>query len=107
MQARYMSSVQGRFTSIDPLQASAIPANPKTWNRYAYAMNNPLRFTDPTGLVSEDQDKKKDQEKPQPQPPIKVKVDIPQAQVFTNEKFGGRQVLHRCEFKNHNYADGC
>lgn len=49
-QARYYSSVQGRFTSSDPLMASGMTVNPKTWNRYAYALNNPLRYTDPTGL---------------------------------------------------------
>ncbi len=49
-QARYYASAQGRFTSSDPLMASAATVNPKTWNRYAYALNNPLRFTDPTGL---------------------------------------------------------
>jgi RHS repeat-associated protein len=50
-QARYYSSVQGRFTSFDPLLASGRPGNPKTWNRYAYALDNPLRFVDPSGLV--------------------------------------------------------
>jgi len=49
-QARYFASQQGRFTSVDPLLESGITVNPKTWNRYAYALNNPLRFTDPTGL---------------------------------------------------------
>jgi hypothetical protein len=33
--------------------ASANPANPQTWNRYSYALNNPTRFTDPTGLITE------------------------------------------------------
>ncbi len=51
MQARYYGSTQGRFSSVDPLLESGIPTNPKTWNRYAYALNNPLRFSDPTGLV--------------------------------------------------------
>ncbi|MFN8000176.1 MAG: RHS repeat-associated core domain-containing protein [Acidobacteriota bacterium] len=49
-EARYCSSVQGRFTSLDPLMASAQVANPQTWNRYTYALNNPLRNVDPDGL---------------------------------------------------------
>jgi RHS repeat-associated protein len=45
--ARYYSSVQGRFTSIDP--GSFQPADPQNWNRYTYIQNNPLKFIDPTG----------------------------------------------------------
>lgn len=48
-EARYYASTQGRFTSVDPLLASAKRRNPQTWNRYTYGMNNPLRFTDPDG----------------------------------------------------------
>jgi RHS repeat-associated protein len=48
--ARYFSGAQGRFTSHDPLLNSGHPANPQTWNRYTYTLNNPLRYTDPTGL---------------------------------------------------------
>lgn len=48
--ARYVASSQGRFTSVDPLLASGTAANPRSWNRYAYALNNPLRYTDPSGL---------------------------------------------------------
>jgi RHS repeat-associated protein len=51
-QARYHSPAQGRFASVDPLLTSGVPANPKTWNRYAYALNNPLKFVDPTGLIA-------------------------------------------------------
>jgi RHS repeat-associated protein len=48
-QARYMSSVQGRFTSVDPENAGADPEDPHSWNGYAYARSNPTLFTDPDG----------------------------------------------------------
>jgi RHS repeat-associated protein len=48
--ARYMGSTIGRFMSPDPLLNSGRPSNPQTWNRYNYALNNPLKITDPTGL---------------------------------------------------------
>ena len=48
--ARYYSSGNGRFTTVDPLLdvAGAI-VNPQRWNRYAYVSNNPLRSVDPDG----------------------------------------------------------
>jgi RHS repeat-associated protein len=52
--ARYYSSTQGRFTSIDPLMASGSTGSPQSWNRYSYAYNNPLRFTDPSGMLAGD-----------------------------------------------------
>ena len=50
--ARYYGSALGRFTSPDPLLNSAKPWNPQSWNRYAYALNNPLVIVDPTGLYN-------------------------------------------------------
>ena len=46
--ARYYSNYTGRFMSPDPLGGSL--GNPQTLNKYAYAVNNPLKFVDPTGL---------------------------------------------------------
>jgi RHS repeat-associated protein len=49
-QARYYNGKHGRFTSVDPLVASANVKDPQTFNRYSYAMNSPYKFTDPLGL---------------------------------------------------------
>ena len=50
--ARYLASAQGRFVAPDPLLSSGSLTDPQTWNRYAYVLNNPLKFTDPTGLFT-------------------------------------------------------
>ena len=78
--ARFYSTVLGRFLSPDPLVGgsgplivnlalssvqglnmpakfgslamSRAPNNPQSLDRYSYAMNNPLRYTDPTGLFA-------------------------------------------------------
>lgn len=40
----------GRFLSVDPvLQVKRAMQSPQLWNRYSYALNNPLIYTDPTG----------------------------------------------------------
>ena len=49
-QARMYNSRHGRFTSPDPLLSSGRLEQPQTWNRYAYVVNNPLIYIDPTGL---------------------------------------------------------
>jgi len=65
--ARYMASAQGRFISPDEWQGGAVDpvtgkqvqqpgplpyadiTYPQSLNKYAYVMNNPLRYTDPDG----------------------------------------------------------
>ena len=48
--ARYYSSIQGRFTSTDPIiMAPGRALDPQQINLYAYTRNNPLRFVDPDG----------------------------------------------------------
>jgi RHS repeat-associated protein len=53
-QARYYSSTQGRFTSVDPLMASGRLSDPQSWNRYVYVLNKPTKLTDPYGLEPQD-----------------------------------------------------
>jgi len=49
--ARYYASGTGTFASADPITADALRiVNPQRWNRYAYAVNNPLKYVDPDGL---------------------------------------------------------
>jgi RHS repeat-associated protein len=68
--ARYYSSTQGRFTSPDQFPGGAIEVfaeaasdnptfyadltNPQTLNKYQYCVNNPLRYTDPSGHQSQE-----------------------------------------------------
>jgi RHS repeat-associated protein len=51
--ARYYGSKIGRFTTTDPVYTwRENLADPQRWNRYAYALNNPLRNVDPDGKVA-------------------------------------------------------
>ncbi len=50
--ARYYGSRIGRFTTVDPVvDVKGSLVNPQKWNRYAYTLNNPLRYVDPDGRV--------------------------------------------------------
>ncbi|NJL29130.1 MAG: hypothetical protein HC897_15230 [Thermoanaerobaculia bacterium] len=48
MHARYCSPTLGRFLSFDPIGGN--PRAPQSWNRYAYALNSPMNYTDPEGM---------------------------------------------------------
>jgi RHS repeat-associated protein len=47
MQQRYYDPIAGRFLSMDPISSDADTGD--KFDRYAYANNNPYRFTDPDG----------------------------------------------------------
>jgi RHS repeat-associated protein len=47
-EARALQLRTGRFNSTDPLYNGVV--DPQRWNRYAYALNNPVTFADPGGL---------------------------------------------------------
>ena len=46
-QARSYQVRTGRFSTVDPIYAGLY--EPQAWNRYAYALNNPLARVDPGG----------------------------------------------------------
>ncbi|MBO4871655.1 MAG: VCBS repeat-containing protein, partial [Muribaculaceae bacterium] len=48
MNARLYDPALGRFLSPDPVVQA--PDDTQSFNRYSYCLNNPLRYTDPTGL---------------------------------------------------------
>ena len=47
MNARYYDPLLGRFIQADTIIADY--SNPQSYNRYAYCLNDPLTYTDPTG----------------------------------------------------------
>jgi RHS repeat-associated protein len=58
--ARYYSSVDGRFVSVDPLEPAlelnqldliTFTSSPQSWNRYIYVNNNPLKYIDRDGRI--------------------------------------------------------
>jgi RHS repeat-associated protein len=53
MNARYYLPDVKRFISADTIVPD--PTNPQQYNRYSYVLNNPLRYSDPTGHLTEDE----------------------------------------------------
>ena len=51
--ARYYHPALGRFISADTLVPS--PSDPQSLNRYSYVLNNPLKYTDPSGHFTRDE----------------------------------------------------
>jgi RHS repeat-associated protein len=47
--ARQFQAGTGRFTTVDPGHIAADEWAPQTFNGYASSLNNPLKFSDPTG----------------------------------------------------------
>jgi RHS repeat-associated protein len=58
MNARFYSSVSGRFVSADTIVPK--PNNPQSSNRYSYGLNNPLKYIDPSGHCDAKADRKTD-----------------------------------------------
>ena len=52
MNGRVYSAELGKMMSPDPVTQA--PSMGRNYNRYTYALNNPLKYTDPTGYTAED-----------------------------------------------------
>lgn len=64
MHARYYDNGWGRFLSVDPvIDVRNAIRRPQMWNRYAYALNNPVRYTDPDGRLVRLEGTQEDQQK--------------------------------------------
>ncbi len=50
-QFREYSNIAGRWVQPDPYAGSYDATNPQSFNRYAYVLNNPMTFVDPSGLI--------------------------------------------------------
>ena len=50
MHARFYDPNLGRFLSVDPGNDVDL-AQPQSWNKYSYVRNNPVNYTDPSGMV--------------------------------------------------------
>lgn len=53
MNGRIYDAELGRFLQADPLIQA--PDNAQSWNAYTYVFNNPLRYTDPTGMLGQEE----------------------------------------------------
>jgi len=53
MHARHYSPHLCRFLAMDPAAQSVTLGLPQSWNKYAYVGNNPIKFTDPTGMCAD------------------------------------------------------
>jgi RHS repeat-associated protein len=52
MNGRMYDPVVGRFLSVDPFVQPG--GGTQGYNRYSYCLNNPLRYTDPSGFIRDD-----------------------------------------------------
>jgi RHS repeat-associated protein len=48
---RQYDSLSGRWTAPDPYGGSMTVADPQSFNRYCYVLNNPTNTTDPSGMI--------------------------------------------------------
>ncbi len=75
MNARYYAPTLNRFLTPDSIVPD--PTNPQTLNRYSYTLNNPIRYSDPSGhcVVEHENDRGSCTPMPPP-PPISIQEQV-------------------------------
>jgi RHS repeat-associated protein len=72
--ARYYDANIGRFISADPVVPNFI--DPQSYNRYSYCVNNPLKYSDPTGNIPVQRPPEpRRPDEPPPEPPVNPNPD--------------------------------
>lgn len=74
MQARYYDAASGRFLGEDPIIFEG--DKEIDLNRYSYALDNPMSFSDPSGMTPDD-DQPPVNPQPKPLPPVTVTANRP------------------------------
>ena len=89
--ARFYSPYLNHFTQPDTIVPE--PSNPQAWNKYSYALNNPIRYNDPTGHAPCDRYRRDDG------PHCFRDIDAP----------GGRRLNNDSDlfWENEHYQDDC
>lgn len=82
MNARLYDPIVGRMLNADDYLES--PDFTQSFNRYSYVINNPLKYTDPTGNKKNWEGMNEEEEKPDPDPPkafghYHIKIDLGKA----------------------------
>jgi RHS repeat-associated protein len=81
--ARRYSPYLGRFVSPDSIVPQ--PGNPQSLNRYSYVLNNPLRYTDPTGHCATDENDVCD--------PVETRREYTRIRVRTNPHYAEARLV--------------
>ncbi len=100
MNGRAYDPELGRFLSVDPI--ISMPENGQSLNPYSYVMNNPLKYTDPSGYVGEKPEEPKEEEAEEEEKP---EPTLPGATSITYKQ-NASQVLSNSGRPIGNYASG-
>lgn len=105
MNGRIYDPVIARMLSADPTVPD--PSDLQAFNRYSYVLNNPLRYTDPSGFSSEDDDDDKNEEIEESSEGDDLSESIESVAIHEGEEVEGIPIRDSgIEIKDETYSDG-